>query len=161
MRVSNIELVERIKEEHSLPEPVYDIGGGDSKSMWYFPVVSVDMGGNVDIRANCMDMPQIKDGVAGSVITTDTFEHLQDPFKAIKEIHRIMKPGGILVLSTVFLWDYHKVPEDYFRFSVPALEYLCKDFEKIESGWSYEELSVDTKRISCRKAGSYFVGKKK
>lgn len=162
MRQSNIDLVNRVLAEQSADQPIYDIGGGSYKSMWSFPVVTVDISGETNILADATDMCIIPDEVAGTVITTDTFEHINHPFKAIDEIHRILKKDGLLVLSTVLLWDYHEYPHDYFRFTVEGLEYLCRNFKKIESGWQEENAPIDGNNIKvvAPHAGVYFVGRK-
>src|SRR5882672_6960003 len=142
MRQSNINLVNRIRKEYGYSNPIYDIGGGGFKHMWNFPVFSVDISDQADIVADCTDMPQVRDNTAATVISCDTFEHVKDPFKAIDEIYRIMKPGGLLILSTVLTWGYHEYPGDYFRYTVEGLEHLCSKFEKLESGWSRENVPL-------------------
>ena len=34
------------------------------------------------------------------VVMWDVIEHLMDPIKGLKEVHRILKPGGFLAIST-------------------------------------------------------------
>lgn len=158
MRQTNIDLVNRHIE--LIKQPVYDVGGNGFEFMWPFPVITVDITPGANIQNDCVDMRDISDNSAATVITTDTLEHIRDPFEAIKETYRILKPRGVLFLSTVFLWDYHKFPEDYFRFSLPALQYLCKEFTEIKSGWQQEDFPLDGKQVSSSRAGVYFIGKK-
>ena len=51
------------------------------------------------------------------VISNQVLEHVftQDLF--ISEIHRILKPGGLLLLSVPFVWDEHETPYDYIRYT--------------------------------------------
>src|SRR3989344_6693628 len=51
-----------------------------------------------------------KDSEFDLIIFTEIFEHLGvDPLGALREIRRILKPGGILILSTPNLYTLHKI----------------------------------------------------
>jgi 2-polyprenyl-3-methyl-5-hydroxy-6-metoxy-1,4-benzoquinol methylase len=51
------------------------------------------------ILANAMRLPLAEELFDG-VILTDVLEHLHDPLAGLKEIHRVLKPGGVLVFTT-------------------------------------------------------------
>ena len=57
---------------------------------------------------------------------------MYNPQKAINEMHRILKEGGTCILSTRFMYPYHPDPKDYYRFTKDGLEYLFKEFSKVE-----------------------------
>jgi|WetSurSiteA1Bulk_404760.scaffolds.fasta_scaffold00897_15 SAM-dependent methyltransferase len=86
---------------------------------------------NADIT-NC---PQIADNSFDAIISFDTFEHLTEPWKAAKEITRILKPSGICVISTIFSWRFHPSPIDYWRFSPECLMYLFRELECLETNF--------------------------
>lgn len=69
------------------------------------------------IRADITNCPQIPDNSFDFIYTMDTFEHINKPWLAAKEIARILKPRGVVYLVTLFAWRYHKAPEDYFRYT--------------------------------------------
>jgi SAM-dependent methyltransferase len=46
----------------------------------------------------------------GSVLCFDTLEHVEYPRKALDEIHRILKPDGIAVISSVMNFPIHVLP---------------------------------------------------
>jgi ubiquinone/menaquinone biosynthesis C-methylase UbiE len=52
------------------------------------------------------DLP-FKNETFDKILCLDTFEHVRDEFKAAQEIHRVLKPGGTVVLS---------VPHDFLNF---------------------------------------------
>jgi len=68
----------------------------------------------------------LSDGVADLVICTEVLEHLKNPQIALNEIYRILKPKGVLILTTPMTWELHEPPNDFFRFTKFGLEYLLK-----------------------------------
>lgn len=64
----------------------------------------------------------------GTVLILDTLEHVEFPRKAIEEAHRILKPDGILVISSVMNFPIHDYPYDYWRFTPEAFKSLLKPF---------------------------------
>ncbi|WP_057464625.1 methyltransferase domain-containing protein [Pseudovibrio sp. POLY-S9] len=73
------------------------------------------------------------------IFSVDVFEHLRKPWKAADEIKRLIKPGGIVFISTVFSWRYHPSPIDFWRFSPAGLESLFEGLETLEASWDYVE----------------------
>ena len=67
-----------------------------------------------------------------AIIATEVLEHLYDPQRAIDEIHRLLKPGGVCILSTRFIYPYHADPRDYYRFTQDALAHLLRAFSRVE-----------------------------
>lgn len=64
-------------------------------------------------------------------VCLEVLEHLPHPWKAISEIQRILKSGGILILSVPHLSRLHEVPHDYYRFTEFGLRSLL-----LENGFS-------------------------
>ena len=73
-------------------------------------------------------------------------EHVPQPSAAIAELYRILKPGGTLVLSTVFTHPVHDAPFDFYRYTRFGLAHLLtqNSFELVEVNWegSIAETSV-------------------
>jgi SAM-dependent methyltransferase len=59
-----------------------------------------------------------------AVFSISVFEHLAMPWKVILEINRILKPGGLLFISTHPTWPAHELPWDFWRFSKAAFAAL-------------------------------------
>lgn len=70
-----------------------------------------------------------------TVILTDVLEHIYQPKKLLSEIHRVLKPGGRVIIAVPFIYRIHEEPHDYFRYSEFALKKLCA-----EAGLSINEL---------------------
>jgi len=62
----------------------------------------------------------------------EVLEHVKNPFNAIKEIKRTLKPGGMIVGSTPFIFPMHDEPHDFYRYTKYGLVNLFQDFKKIE-----------------------------
>merc|ERR1712194_970676 len=53
----------------------------------------------------------------GLVLATAVWEHLTHPVRCLTNLVQMMAPGGVLVLTVPFMYPYHRVPEDYFRYT--------------------------------------------
>lgn len=60
------------------------------------------------------------------VLCTEVLEHCQQPFQAMQEFARVLKPCGHLLLSVPFIYPVHEVPHDYWRFTAHGLEAMCQ-----------------------------------
>lgn len=72
------------------------------------------------------------------VVSDQVLEHVEgDPFKAVAESLRVLRPGGIAVHATVLLFQIHGYPSDYWRFTPDGLQLLCQGFDEIidSGGW--------------------------
>ncbi|MGD9591742.1 MAG: class I SAM-dependent methyltransferase, partial [Candidatus Berkiella sp.] len=56
-----------------------------------------------------------------SVVAHQVFEHVFQPQDFLKEINRVLKCNGTLMLSVPFVWDEHEQPYDFARYSSFAL----------------------------------------
>jgi SAM-dependent methyltransferase len=50
-------------------------------------------------------------------VSQETVEHVDDPFLAVREMVRVVRPGGKIYLQVPFVIGYHPGPEDYWRFT--------------------------------------------
>jgi SAM-dependent methyltransferase len=121
--------------------PIYEFGSfqvpgqeklSDLRSL--FPgkeFIGADMrkGKGVDVILDLHNI-DLADETAGVVLVLDTLEHVEYPRKAIEEVYRILKPGGILILSSVMFFPIHSYPFDYWRFTGEAFKSVLKPFEK-------------------------------
>lgn len=69
-----------------------------------------------------------KNGKIGTVLILETLEHVQNPIKAMSEIHRVLKKDGIAIVSSLMNFRIHNYPEDYWRFTPRGIEYLLRKF---------------------------------
>jgi SAM-dependent methyltransferase len=79
-----------------------------------------------DVVGSALDIP-LEDQSFDTVVSTELLEHVPDPLRALREMHRLLKPGGYLILATPMYWPRHEVPHDYFRYPYDGLLHLFKE----------------------------------
>ncbi len=62
------------------------------------------------------------------VVCTEVLEHTLNPFSAVQEIFRILRPGGHVFVSVPFNFRIHGPLPDCWRFTEHGLRALFKDF---------------------------------
>jgi SAM-dependent methyltransferase len=62
-----------------------------------------------------------------TVLSTQVLEHIGHPQKLLEEAHRLLKKGGILIMTAPFLWQEHSIPHDYCRFSQYSLQSFVEE----------------------------------
>lgn len=87
----------------------------------------------VDIVADARKL-SFEDESVDLVIAEQLLEHVSDPQVILKEACRVLRPGGMIYISTPFILGYHSMPGDYYRWTLEGLRELLKDFKEVESG---------------------------
>lgn len=114
-----------------------DVGCGTALYGGLFPNrVTLDVAARdgipVDIIGDAHNLHQIQDGSFDVVLCTEVLEHLHTPEKALGELHRILKPGGLILLTTRFIYPLHDVPGDFYRYTKYGLRHLFRDWDIVE-----------------------------
>ena len=86
----------------------------------------------IDIICDIGDMKAVSDESIGLVLNLESLEHLPYPQKAIDEIHRVLRPSGLLILTTVMHFKIHRAPKDYWRFTPDGMELLLNRFKILD-----------------------------
>lgn len=123
----------------SLPEgaSILDAGAGESvykKLFAHCDYKAIDLGvgesrwnySNLDYIGPLHDMP-IEDEIFDAVLCTQVLEHLEWPRESVKEMYRVLKPGGKLYITVPMAQIEHQVPYDFFRYTSYGLASICKD----------------------------------
>jgi SAM-dependent methyltransferase len=130
--------VAAVSQVFPMAEPLVEIGSyqvpgqeglADLRSL--FPAkqyVGCDIvsGAGVD-RIEDLHRLSFADGSIGTLIAVETLEHVADPFLAVREIERALRPGGIAILTTPFNFPIHHMP-DYTRFTPEGMARLLGGF---------------------------------
>jgi SAM-dependent methyltransferase len=64
----------------------------------------------------------IPDGSFDSAMATEVLEHVPDPTATLREVHRVLVPGGTFFFTVPFLWNLHEVPHDEYRYTPFSLQ---------------------------------------
>jgi SAM-dependent methyltransferase len=151
MRQSVKDYLGKIINRYPLLEPIYEIGSYRVEGQEefadlrpFFPgkaYMGCDMrpGLGVD-RVEDVHCLKMKEGSIGTVLIFDTLEHVEDVHLAMKEIHRVLKPGGMVIMSSVMKFPIHEYPSDYWRFTPKAFELLLKRFAVYEVAFDGDPL---------------------
>jgi SAM-dependent methyltransferase len=72
------------------------------------------------------------------VIAEQVFEHLIYPYRAAKNVHAMLRPGGYFLISTPFLQKIHDFPVDCSRWTPLGMKYFLSEagfpIEAIKNG---------------------------
>jgi ubiquinone/menaquinone biosynthesis C-methylase UbiE len=91
-------------------------------------------GRSADIVASLDALP-VEDGSFDAALATEVLEHVVDPGAALGELHRVLVPGGLVLVTVPFVWELHEEPYDYFRYTHHAMAALLEGagFREIEA----------------------------
>jgi SAM-dependent methyltransferase len=76
----------------------------------------------------CVDAQSLPfaDASFDAVLFSEVVEHVPRPADAIMEIGRVLRPGGMLVLSWPMHYSLHEIPWDYSRLTEFGMDSLCR-----------------------------------
>ena len=86
----------------------------------------------IDVICDIGDMKPVSNESIGLVLNLESLEHLPHPQKAIDEIRRVLRPDGLLILTTVMHFKIHQAPRDYWRFTPDGIELLLNRFKILD-----------------------------
>lgn len=116
-------LVKQIKElSHYIKGKVLDIGAGEYNrygrlfNCQEYIKMDVCKSDNVDIVGSIEKIP-FPDNCFDSVVSTQVFEHIKNPFLAVKEVSRILKPRGHCLITVPQTNELHSTPDDFWRYT--------------------------------------------
>lgn len=87
------------------------------------PLTNPDYVGDI-----CAKNKKIRNSFFDIVFCTEVLEHTLNPFAAVLEIKRILKKGGMLVVSAPFDFRIHGPLPDCWRFSIHGWQELLRGF---------------------------------
>jgi SAM-dependent methyltransferase len=83
------------------------------------------------VRADAARLP-FRSSSFDCVVATAVLEHVPYPQRVVHEIHRVLRPGGMLYVEVPFLEGFHADPDDYQRFTFRGLDVLLRRFEILD-----------------------------
>lgn len=120
---------------------VFDLGGkrenkrgsfqppeAQATQWWY---LNLELSTRPDIFGDVTQLP-LPAASADVVLCTEVLEHLRHPAACVAEIERLLKPGGIALVSAPFIFPIHADPYDFQRFTADGLRQLFGAFASLE-----------------------------
>ena len=124
-------------QSYPLDALMLNIGAGETKMDPRMKTLEIEQAPGIDIVGSATDLPIASDSL-DFIVTQEVLEHVDDPFQAAREIHRVLKPGGKVFVQLPFIIGYHPCPVDYWRFTEQGIQQLARQagFLNIETGRS-------------------------
>jgi SAM-dependent methyltransferase len=139
MRDYNKAFCQLIAETYDCAGPVYEFGSYQVEGQvdyadlrGFFPdkaYVGCDMrpGPGVD-RVEDVSAISLGDDEAGTVLCVETFEHVFEVRRAFDEVFRILRPGGLFVITSPLNFRIHGYPDDYWRMTPNCLRRMLEPY---------------------------------
>jgi SAM-dependent methyltransferase len=125
----NLDYVERELARFPGARRVLDVGSLDVNGScrplivargWEYLGVDVTPGPGVDLLCDMAGEWSAVDATLGGrrfdlVLCLNVLEHVFEPIRVLDNLHRLLEPGGHLLVVTPLVWDLHQWPADYYR----------------------------------------------
>jgi SAM-dependent methyltransferase len=149
MRPSVLEFARDVAAHLPIAEPLVELGARAAEGQEDVADLRGIFGAQEHIGCDIQDGPGVDriedihaltfpDASVGTVICLETLEHVADPLRAVEEMHRVLRPGGVMAISSLMFFPIHAHPWDYWRFTPEGFELLLRPFESslvVAQGW--------------------------
>ncbi|HAA32547.1 MAG TPA: hypothetical protein DCE56_38645 [Cyanobacteria bacterium UBA8553] len=113
---------------------ILDVGCGDKPYSTWFNLEKVEYIGldvypaaQVDIVIESEQHWPIENSCFDAILCTQVLEHTVDISKTLSEMNRVLKDGGLAIITVPFIYNQHDIPDDYRRFSIYGINNLLKN----------------------------------
>ncbi|MBF0385316.1 MAG: class I SAM-dependent methyltransferase [Candidatus Omnitrophica bacterium] len=96
-------------------------------------IINVDISdyNNVHVVCDVSDLPFV-DSSVDVVFILSVLEHIAEPSKTVKEIYRVLKPGGLVYCEFPFVVGFHAAPYDFNRMTDVGAKELFRQFNSVD-----------------------------
>jgi SAM-dependent methyltransferase len=115
---------------HELHGRIVDAGCGIQPYRGYFGHATAYVGCDITERSSVdyvcpADRIPVEAETFNGVLCTEVLEHVPDPAAVMREFHRILVPGGRVLITVPMFWPAHEQPWDFRRFPGHGLLHLA------------------------------------
>jgi SAM-dependent methyltransferase len=149
MRPAVLEFARDVAAAFPVAEPLVEIGARAAEGQEDVADLRTIFGAREHIGCDIQEGPGVDrvedvhqlsfaDDSIGTVICLETLEHVADPLRAVAEMHRVLRPGGVLAISSLMFFPIHAHPWDFWRFTPEGFDLLLRPFESrlvVAQGW--------------------------
>jgi 2-polyprenyl-3-methyl-5-hydroxy-6-metoxy-1,4-benzoquinol methylase len=114
---------------------ILDIGCGQKPFYPFFQAISKSYIGTDIMADNPMvdrvcpsEALAVDDESMDVVICLSVLEHVDDPVQAVKELHRVVRPTGVVFATTHGCFPWHPHPQDHWRWTQTGLPLLFERY---------------------------------
>jgi SAM-dependent methyltransferase len=130
--------LERLCRENATTEPTIIVHSEDVDYSDYFPNAftlskRTKKPADMYVDKHYRDLGKIEPESYDVALCTGLLEHVPDPQRLIDDLHRVLKPGGTVIMSASAVFSYHEGPENYFMFTTWGMKHLFRDWSEIKS----------------------------
>ena len=164
MRTEVMDYLKRVLAAYDCIAPVYDMGGvfALEQEAEFGPQIrtlfagcdyqTFDPRSGADIQGD-IHKTGLPEGAVGTILCLETLEHIPHPAVALFEMYRILKPGGLIILTTAQCWEEHGCPMDYWRFLPDGIRLLLEHP-------GFKVLDITTEGAATSPSGIFATGVK-
>jgi SAM-dependent methyltransferase len=85
----------------------------------------------IDKIVNVIDFGSLENNYYDLILCLNVLEHIADPHRAVDEMHKGLRTGGVLFLVTPFLFPIHDPPYDFYRYTEYGLTKMLNCFSRV------------------------------
>lgn len=118
---------------------IVDVGSGEAFLRSEFIRLDRAWFEKTSLRGDAHELP-FADGSVGGILCFGVLEHAERPWDIVREMWRVIAPGGAVYVGVPFIQGIHvhpQCPTDYWRFTPQGIRRLCEregGFEAVECG---------------------------
>jgi SAM-dependent methyltransferase len=99
----------------------------------------------------------VEDASFDAALSTQVLEHVAEPVRVLRELHRVLRPGGRLYLTAPLVGELHEEPYDFYRYTPHGLRHLLG-----QAGFEVESIEPRngyfTTLAGLARAGAWAIG---
>jgi len=135
---------EQLSKKENLQDKVaIEIGGSEGSLKTIFDKFGINYKISPDFPEIDIHCLYYDNNIFDFLVVDQVLEHAEKPWIAVKEIFRVLKPGGISIATGPFMVEDHGVGKcrDYYRYTPDGWRSLFSDFEILKAeGWGNREV---------------------